>query len=135
MSPRPALMVPDPGRPLAVVAESLYLANLLIAPGVAFLMIAWLWLTRRTATTALGRNHLHQAFAVSLWGGALLVLVCVAVVATLGLTSAWTWTLVILYFTCIHSTLVVFGILGLSKALAGQPYVYPLIGPAIPPAR
>jgi hypothetical protein len=37
--------------------------------------------------------------------------------------------LVILYFTCIHSTLVLFGMFGLSKALAGQPWRYPLIGP------
>jgi uncharacterized Tic20 family protein len=35
---------------------------------------------------------------------------------------------VVLYFTFIHSTLILLGILGLVKALAGQHYRYPLLG-------
>jgi hypothetical protein len=34
-----------------------------------------------------------------------------------------------MYFTCIHSTLVLLGAFGLAKALAGQAWRYPLIGP------
>jgi hypothetical protein len=39
--------------------------------------------------------------------------------------------LVIMYFTCIHSTLVMFGAYALAKALAGQIWRYPLIGPPV----
>ena len=37
------------GQTLAILAEALYLANLLVAPGIAFGVLWWLWrkLTRR----------------------------------------------------------------------------------------
>lgn len=117
-----------PGQGLAVAAEALFLANLLAAPGLAFLLIAWLW-RRHGDAPPLARCHLAQTFYVSLWGGLLLVVACAAILALGGLAWEWTWVAVILYFTCIHSTLVLFGILGLAKAMAGKPYVYPLIGP------
>jgi hypothetical protein len=117
-----------PGQGLAVAAESLFLANLLLAPGLAFAAIAWLWLKRRADAPPLARCHLDQAFHVSLWGGALLVGFCIVFLLLGGLAWEWTWVLVIMYFTCVHSTLVMFGILGLAKAMAGRNYVYPLIG-------
>lgn len=117
-----------PGQGLAVAAESLFLANLLVAPGFAFLAILWLWLRHRDAPP-LARCHLDQTFFVSLWGGTLLVVASSVILLLGGLDWQWTWVAVILYFTCIHSTLVVFGALGLAKAMAGRPYVYPLIGP------
>jgi hypothetical protein len=116
------------GQGLAVAAEALYLVNLMLAPGFGFAAIAWLWLRHRGAAPALARCHLEQTFWVSLWGGALIVVACAAFVWFLGLDSEWTWTYVIVYFTCVHSTLIMFGILGLAKAMAGQAYVYPLIG-------
>ena len=117
-----------PGRNLAVAAESLFLANLLVAPGLAFAVLVWLRL-RHADASPLARCHLNQAFFVSLWGGALLVVATGTLLALGGLAWKWTWVMVILYFTCIHSTLILFGILGLAKALAGKAYVYPLIGP------
>lgn len=119
----------SPGQDLAVAAEALYLTNLMLAPGLAFLGIAWLWLKRRASAPALARCHLDQAFWVGLWGGALLVLACAAILVLGGLHWEWTWIIVIMYFTCVHSTLIVFGVIGLSKAMAGKPYRYPLIGP------
>ncbi len=121
---------PSPaGQGLAVTAESLYLANLMLAPGLAFIALAWLWQTRRRAAPPLARQHLRQTFLVSLWGGTLLVTVCAAFVALFGLQSEWTWTYVVIYFTCVHSTLILFGVVGLSRAMAGKPFRYPLIGP------
>ncbi len=115
------------GQSLAIAAETLFLANLLLAPGLAFALIAWLWRTRQNASK-LARCHLDQAFHVSLWGGLLLAVVSTLFIALGGLHWQWTWVVVILYFTCIHSTLVLFGTLGLAKAMAGKEYVYPLIG-------
>ncbi|WP_126444330.1 hypothetical protein [Sulfuricystis multivorans] len=118
-----------PGQGLAVAAESLFLVNLMLAPGLAFLLLAWLWLKHRVAAPPLARCHLDQTFFVSLWGGALIIAICAAFLFFLGWDWEWTWVAVILYFTCIHSTLILFGMLGLAKAMAGKPYRYPWIGP------
>jgi hypothetical protein len=123
----PSVAESPPGQALAVVAEALFLANLLLAPGLAFAAIAWLWFGQREAPP-LARCHLDQAFWVSLWGGVLIVVASSAILMLGGFGWRWTWVAVILYFTCIHSTLVVFGAFGLAKAMAGKPYVYPLIG-------
>lgn len=124
------LQEPTPGQRLAVVAESLYLANLLLLPGIAFAVLFWLWKTN-TEAPALARNHLKQTFYVSLWGG-LLISACIAALLAFGdLHRAGTWVLIILYFTCVHSTLVIFGMLGLAQAMAGKRFRYPLIGPKL----
>ena len=71
-----------------------------------------------------------------MWGGILIIVISGLFIALGGLHWEWTWVIVIMYFTCIHSTLVMFGAYALSKALAGQTWRYPLIGPAVdnPPA-
>ena len=118
-----------PGQGLAVAAETLYLVNLMLAPVLGFLVLAVLWWRYRLTAPPLARNHLQQTFTVSLWGGALISLVCIALVLSFGIESGWTWTWVIIYFTCVHSTLILLGVMGLTKAMAGKHYVYPLIGP------
>ena len=118
-----------PGQSLAVTAETLYLVNLMLAPGLAFLAIAWLWLTCRKDAPALARCHLDQTFFVSLWGGVLIVVANAALFLTFGWDWEWTWVIVVLYFTAVHSTLILLGMVGLAKAMAGKPYVYPVIGP------
>lgn len=119
-----------PGQMLAVVAESLYLVNLLILPGIGFVALLWLWRKHRDAPL-LARNHLKQTFYVSLWGGLLISTLTVAFIALGGLHWAWTWVLVILYFTCVHSLLVLLGMFGLARAMAGKAFRYPLIGPQL----
>ena len=136
MNDRPPDAVPDttpPGQSLAVAAEALFLGNLLVLPAVSFVIIAWLWMKHRDSAPALARCHLDQAFFVSLWGGMLLVVMIAiyAAVASLEhLGTEWTWVLVIVYFTCVHSTLVTLGIVGLARAMSGRLYVYPWIGPS-----
>lgn len=118
-----------PGQSLAVLAETLYLINLMLAPGLAFLAIVWLRVKRRRDAPPLARCHLDQTFFVSLWGGALLVLANAALFLIFGWDWEWTWVIVVLYFTCVHSTLILLGMLGLARAMAGKSYIYPLIGP------
>jgi uncharacterized Tic20 family protein len=120
----------QPGQGLAVAAESLFLANLLILPGIALGVLFWLW-RRNPQAPPLARNHLEQTFFVSLWGGALIGVFTLAFLALGGLQWAWTWVLVIIYFTCVHSTLVVCGMLGLARAMAGKRFRYPLLGPGL----
>ena len=120
-----------PGQNLAVIAESLFLGNLLIAPGICFAILLWLWLRNKDDAPSLARQHLKQTTYVSLWGGILIVIISALLIALGGLDWEWTWVIVIMYFTCIHSTLVMFGAYALSKALAGQTWRYPLIGPLV----
>ena len=121
---------PAPGQTLAVAAESLFLANLLLAPGLAFIAIFWLWRKHQDAPV-LARNHLRQTLYVSLWGGILITSFTAAFLLFGGLQWKWTWVLVIMYFTCVHSTLVILGMFGLSRAMAGKDFRYPLIGPRL----
>lgn len=120
-----------PGQNLAVLAEALYLGNLLLAPGICFALLLWLWLRNRDSAPRLARQHLKQTTLVSLYGGLLIVVLSAIFIAIGGLQWEWTWVVVIMYFTCVHSTLVMFGMFGLAKALAGQTWRYPLIGPAL----
>lgn len=120
-----------PGQNLAVLAEGLYLANLLLVPGIAFAILCWLWLKNKDSAPPLARRHLTQTTFVSLWGGLLIVVASGLFIVFGGLHWEWTWVLVIMYFTCIHSTLVMFGMFGLAKAMAGQAWRFPLIGPAL----
>jgi len=117
------------GQNLAVLAEALFLINLLLAPGIAFAILLWLWLKNKDSAPPLARQHLKQATFVSLWGGLLIVSLTAIFILVGGLYWEYTWVAVILYFTCIHSTLVLFGMYALIKALAGQPWRFPLIGP------
>lgn len=127
----PAFRAPDdPGRRLAIIAESLYLANLLIAPGFAFLGLLWLWHRADVQALPLARQHLRQTLAASLWAGALLCGLSAVILRIGGFTLMWSWLVLILYFIVFHSGLVLCGMLGLARAIAGQPYRFPLIGPA-----
>jgi len=119
------------GQNLAVIAEGLFLANLLVAPGIAFAVLFWLWRKNRETAPQLARQHLRQATFVSLYGGILIVTLTALFLAVGGLHWEWTWVVVILYFTCIHSTLVMFGMFGLPKAMAGKAWPDPLSGPRL----
>ena len=119
---------PPLGQGLAVATESLYLINLLLLPGLGFLLLLWLFFRHRDSAPPLARVHLRQTVSASLWAGALLILANLLIVVLGGYQTAWTWIIVILYFTTVHATLVLLGILSLARALAGQPCRYPLVG-------
>ena len=110
------------------MAEVLYLANLLLAPGLCFVILLHLYFKHRASAPQLAVCHLKQTVSASIWAGILLVIANLAILLLGGYTSANTWIVLIVYFVTCHSTLVLLGIIGLSKAMAGQQYVYPLLG-------
>lgn len=130
--PPPEAPAAPAGEELAVTAEALFLVNLLLLPGLGFLLLAWLWWRHRHSAPLLARQHLQQTFWVSAWGGALIAGLSALFIAVGGLHWEWTWVAVILYFTCVHSALVMGGIVGLAFAMAGKPWRFPLIGPRLP---
>lgn len=118
----------QPGKTLAVTAETLFLVNLLLLPGLAFAALLLLYLARRNSSPPLAANHLAQTTGASVIGGALIVLVIALIVWLGGFESGYTWMVVILYFTFVHSSLILLGVMGLVKAMAGEHFRYPLIG-------
>ncbi|PKM42416.1 MAG: hypothetical protein CVV05_18530 [Gammaproteobacteria bacterium HGW-Gammaproteobacteria-1] len=117
-----------PGQTIAVAAEALYLANLLLLPGFSFALLLWLFFRHRRNGAPLARCHLRQTVAASLWAGVILVIVNVLILATGGYQSANVWMYVIIYFTVGHSSLILLGMVGLAKAMAGRAWRYPIIG-------
>ena len=126
---------PVPGQGLAVLAESLYLVNLLLLPGVAFIVLLWVYALHHAQAAPLAQCHLRQTLSASLWAGVILVLANGVIIALGGYTAPSTWVVVILYFTCCHAALVMLGTLGLAKAMAGKAYRYPLVGRPCPELR
>lgn len=123
----------DKGQRLAVLAQALYLGNLLVAPGLAFGVLLWLWFKHKDSAPPLARQHLAQATFVSVVGGILIVCITTGLIAMGGLSWPGTWVVVITYFVCIHGVLVLLGMFALAKAMAGQTWRYPLIGPRLNP--
>ena len=118
-----------PGRAsVAVQAEALYLINLLLAPGLAFLLLWMLFRRHRDSADPLVRGHVRQTFTASLLAGLLLIGVPALIALTGDLGQPATCMALLLYFVCCHGALVLLGVLGLARALAGKPFVYPLLG-------
>lgn len=123
------LSEPIPGPRIAVAAEMLFLANLLVAPGVAFVALLVLRQRQRDNASLVVRNHLQQTVIASLYGGGFLIGASVAIFLLGGFDNPWSWVLGILYFVSFHAMLVIFGIVGLNHAILGRSWQYPLIGP------
>ena len=121
-----------PGQTLAILAESLYLANLLLVPVLAFIALAVLFRKSGRNAPPLASAHLRQTFVASLWAGGLLLIVNLFVLVLGGFDAPNTWIVIILYFTVCHSALILLGMLGLAKAMAGKCYRFPLLGRALP---
>jgi uncharacterized membrane protein len=49
-----------------------------------------------------------------------------------GLEDVGIWMIVVIVFTIIHATMVLLGVLGLAKAMAGKCWRYPVFGHALP---
>jgi hypothetical protein len=118
----------QPGQTLAITAEVLYLVNLMLAPGLAFALLLLVYALKGGSADALAANHLSQTVGVSVAGGVLIVLIISLLIGLGGLDSGYTWMVVILYFTFVHTSLILMGVMGLVKALNGERFVFPLIG-------
>jgi len=116
------------GKSLAIAAETLFLVNLMLAPGLAFAALVLLYLLKGKGAEPLAVNHLSQTLGVSIIGGVLIVVIISLILLLGGFDSGYTWMVVVLYFTFIHSSLIFMGVFGLVKALNGEHFVYPWIG-------
>lgn len=120
-----------PGPTLAVAAEALFLANLMIIPVLGFVLMVVLWNKHKHHEDPIVRNHLQQTVFTSIWGGAILVGVSVFVFVLGGLDNPVSWVVGVLYFVCVHAALILLGVIGLNKAILAQKWRYPILGPVI----
>ena len=49
-----------------------------------------------------------------------------------GFDNPWTWVIGILYFLLVHAGLILLGVMGLSRAINGRSWRYPVFGPREP---
>lgn len=117
-----------PGQDMAIAAEVLFLINLLVLPFFGFLGLLVLYIRFHKTAPMLARCHLAQTMSASLWGAVLLLAVNGLILLLGGYDAPSTWVVLVLYFSTCHSTLVVLGVIGLAKSMAGRQFRYPLIG-------
>lgn len=113
---------------LAVTAEVLYLLNLLLLPVIAFVLLLTVYFYKMNSAGELALNHFKQAIFTSLWAGLLLFAVNGFILLLGGYDGPYVWMTVIIYFTLIHASFIMLGVIGLIKALNGQYWRYPLLG-------
>lgn len=117
-----AILQDTTARRIAISAEALYLGNLLLLPLLALLILLALYFRYHHCGNELASSHLHQAVSASLWAVALLVSVPLLTLSISGTNSPNGWTLTLLYLVVCHTSLVVTGIYGLARAMAGKPF-------------
>ncbi len=138
----------------SVLAQGLYLANLLALPGVSFLLLIFLYLARvqnasqqdvirdaldldlddcndiqqkrrieaSVPQSELDRSHVRSAFWLTIVGGCLVLGGCTLIYLTMA-GATQTWPMVIVYFTIMHTTFVMWGMINLARAMSSRlPY-------------
>jgi len=110
------------------IAHILYLTNITILPVASFLILIYLYNKVYNSGNKLEISHYRQSILANIVAGLLLVLVSGFILFYGSYDSPYTWIWLILYFTCIHSVLILFGVFALIKANAKQNYIYPVFG-------
>jgi len=122
------------GCEMAIAAEAFYVTNMVLAPGLGFLMLMMLYFhCSRKEAPAMALNHLRQTLAATFWTTIFAALFLGLIFATGGYPSPWFWTLLTTYFLAFHLPLTAFGVIGLGRALGGRSYHYPLFGMKLMP--
>ena len=137
----------------AIQAQSWYLANMLALPGISFLVLVFLYFkyvrtyqgqirdqndleyseenTNKPQTVyitqdELDASHIRSALWLSIIGGVLVIGGCGLLFLTAG-NNAKSWVMIVLYFTCLHTSFVLWGMFNLAKALSSKlPFFKPV---------
>jgi uncharacterized Tic20 family protein len=122
------------GKNSAILIESLYVANLLILPGLAFMALLYLFMTKHDKLPVLAKSHLEQTISACVWIAVMFLIASttIMIMRFSGVEDVTLWMIVVILFTMLHASMVLLGIVGLSKALSGKCYRYPVFGKAMP---
>lgn len=123
------------GQNLAITAEALYVTNLLLLPFIAFALLVVVFLKTHRRAPALARAHLEQTLTASVWIAVLFIAATggIMLLRMWGMEDVNVWIIIIIAFTTVHASMVLLGVVGLAKAMAGKCWRYPFVGKALPP--
>jgi uncharacterized membrane protein len=121
---------PVAGQDFAILTESLYLANLLILPVFAFIILVFLYVKKHGSLPPIAESHLEQTISAGVWIAVIFFFggMTILLMSLLGIEDVTLWVIVVTLFTSLHATMVLLGVVGLAKALAGKCWSYPVIG-------
>lgn len=107
--------------------EILYLLNITFLPVIGFITILFLKSKHKPDTHSFIKSHTIQAINASIWAGVLMIGINGLILIFSSIDSIWTWMYIIIYFTSIHSVLIILGVIAISRAQGGRYYKYPWI--------
>ncbi len=102
----------------AILYQSLYLANLLLLPGLSFLCLLWLFYQRRH-NKGWHRFHLYRAMQLSLCAFTLLFVIPLVVIVAMDNISS-SVVIMIVYVITLHTVFVLIGMLNIARAMANK---------------
>jgi len=112
---------------LAILAPALYLLNLLLLPGLAFLILIFLYIKYRHIEQSYARIQIQQNFYASIASGLAIVGISIVIVLIGGFSSMYSWMVMLIYALSIHATLVLLGAFSLARGINQQAYFYPCL--------
>ena len=100
----------------AIVYQSLFLMNILLLPGISFLLLVWLFVKRKHLK-GWQCIHLYRSVQLSVLAGFFIVIIPLVILIT---TNAFEASLMVMivYFVIMHAAFVLFGMLNVSRAMA-----------------
>jgi uncharacterized Tic20 family protein len=121
-------IIAQTNRKAAVFAHLLFLMNITFLPIVSFIWLLVIYQKNKATADVEVLAHYHQSIVANIVSGVLLVIISGLILVIGDLQSAYTWMWLILYFTCIHSVLILLAVFAMMKANNGKPYSYPVFG-------
>ncbi|MBA6347600.1 MULTISPECIES: hypothetical protein [unclassified Colwellia] len=100
----------------AIIYQSLFLMNLLLIPGLSFLILIWLFIKKKHQK-GWQCIHLYRSIQLSILAGFFIIVIPLVVLLT---TDAFEVSLMvmIIYFVTMHAAFVLLGMLNVSRAMA-----------------
>ena len=109
---------------LAIIMQSLYLANLLLLPGLSFVAMLYLFFRHRNRLyKGVTKVHLCRAVQLSVVAGIFLVILP-GVALMLAYDFQTSLMLSLVYFVTIHAFFVLIGMLNLTKSMVNKPTIF-----------
>ena len=100
----------------ATIYQSLYLANLLLLPGLSFIALIIVFINNKNKK-GLARIHLYRALQLAILAGILLLLFPAIVILSLSSIKSSLMAMLV-YFVTVHAALVLLGMLNIARAMA-----------------
>ncbi|MDH5433171.1 MAG: hypothetical protein OEY19_04440 [Gammaproteobacteria bacterium] len=113
---------------LAYNAHLYFLLNLTFLPLIAFIWSVLRYFKQKRVMSQATRHHFLQSLVMQFFSGILLIGVSGLIVEFGGWQSPYTIMILIIYFTCIHSLLILAAVYAMSKTAGGKDYDYPMLG-------